>query len=366
MNQHLRRLAFACALFYTAAFASASQEKAKAPDAPAPSKSRILVIEPFMRVTNSSPTVVELQIALRKFTAPGGKGPAVWLSAVSHIGETNYYGALQKHLDAQALVLFEGVQARASTNAPAPEAARGAPTKEPAATQPAAPAKAAAPPDKSAKQTSIQHTLAESLGLVFQLEAIDYKRATFRNSDLSIQELQKIMEGDPDDPADAAPAKKNEQLDRLVKVMDGSSFVGKMFAGVIQIIGTSPRLQGLTRLALIETLGQIRGDITQMNSLPPDMQTLMKVLIVERNRAVMKDLKSELEKAEPAKSISIFYGAGHMEDFERRLRRELKLEPGETLWLPAFSVDLQKAGLSKFETEMIRGMVKKQMEVILP
>jgi len=373
MNKHFRWLATVWALAFTVVITPASQEKPKAAETPAATKSRALVIEPFMRVTNTSPNVVELQIALRKFSAPGGQGPAVWLTAVSHIGETNYYTAIQKHLDAQALVLFEGVQARAGTN-DAATAAKAAPAGEPPKSEPAkselpkkvAKGKPAPVPDKSAKTTSIQHTLAESLGLVFQLEAIDYKRAHFRNSDLSIQELQKIMEGDPKDGSDGEPAKKNEQLERLVKVMDGSSFIGKMLAGVIQLIGTSPKLQGLTRLALIETLGQIRGDITQMKGLPPEMQTLMKVLIVERNRAVMKDLKAELEKAAPAKSISIFYGAGHMEDFERRLRRELKLEPDETQWLPAFSVDLSKAGLSKFEAEMIRGMVKRQMEAILP
>jgi hypothetical protein len=338
-------------------------------------KSTALVIEPFMRVTNTSPDMVELQIALRRFTAPGGRGPSVWLSGVSHIGDTNYYAALQKHLDAQALVLFEGVHARsAKTNAAGetkpPPAKSAVETKPPApeagSTTKGGPPTKDAPEGERAKTTSMQQSLAESLGLVFQLDAIDFSRDHFRNSDLSLAELQRIMEGDPKDAPEGDTPRKNEQLDRLVKLMDGSSFLGIMFNGVIKLVGSSPKLQGFTRLALIETLGQLRGDISQMRGLPHDVQTLMKVLIVERNRAVMKDLKTELEKPAPAKSISVFYGAGHMEDFERRVRRELKLEPVETKWVPAFSVDLGKSGLTKFEAELIRGLVKKQMEQILP
>ncbi len=354
-----------------------AQDAAKPQAAPA-RKSTALVIEPFMRVTNTSPDVVELQIALRRFAPSGGRGPSVWLSAVSHIGETNYYSALQKHLDAQALVLFEGVRARPGTNTATPEpkstAAKPAaePKPSPKAVEPlpaTAKGGAATATDSAkshGKSPGIQHALAESLGLVFQLDSIDYTRAHFRNSDLSIVELQRIMEGDPKDPAEGDSAKKNDQLERLMKLMDGSSFLGVMLNGVIKLVGSSPKLQGLTRLALIETLGQIRGDISQMRGLPHDVQTLMRVLIVERNRTVIKDLKAELGTAAPAMTISILYGAGHMEDFERRLRRELKLEPVETQWVPAFSVDLGKAGLSKIEAEIIRGFVKKQMEQILP
>ena len=41
----------------------------------------------------------------------------------------------------------------------------------------------------------MQSTLAHSLGLVFQLDAIDYDRANFLNSDLSIEQIQGIMGG---------------------------------------------------------------------------------------------------------------------------------------------------------------------------
>src|SRR6266849_5250061 len=64
---------------------------------------------PYLRVVNSDARVTQLQIAVRKFVPARVSGPAVWLTGASHIGDSNYFNALQKHLDAQALVLFEGV-----------------------------------------------------------------------------------------------------------------------------------------------------------------------------------------------------------------------------------------------------------------
>jgi len=40
--------------------------------------------------------------------------------------------------------------------------------------------------------------------------------------------------------------------------------------------------------------------------------------------------------------IAIFYGAAHMEDFDRRLREDLSLEPGEVEWVEAW--DLRMPG----------------------
>ena len=66
-------------------------------------------------------------------------------------------------------------------------------------------------------------------------------------------------------------------------------------------------------------------------------------------RSVLKDVRVELKRATPPASLSIFYGAGHMEDLERRLRREFGYRAESDLWLPAFTVDYAKAGLSVIE-----------------
>ena len=52
---------------------------------------------PYMRVARPDDETIALQIAIRKFTPARGDGPVVWLSAASHLGDSNYYAALQQH-----------------------------------------------------------------------------------------------------------------------------------------------------------------------------------------------------------------------------------------------------------------------------
>src|SRR5207247_9152110 len=115
----------------------------------------------YTRVVCLDADTVSLQIALRRFTSEKGGGPVIWLAGASHIGESNYFAALQRHLDAQAPVLFEGVGAKSKRVRFDPE-----------------------------EEASVQNTLATSLGLAFQLSAIHYDRPQFRNSDLSLDQLR--------------------------------------------------------------------------------------------------------------------------------------------------------------------------------
>lgn len=312
-------------------------------------------VEPFMRVTNGPTGAVELQVAVRKLVPTNGVGPVLWLTGASHIGETNYYALLQKHLDAQALVLFEGIRPGRAVDG----------TNVVVAEKPGEPAAA---PEKTAARASLQKDLAESLGLVFQLEAIRYAGTNFRNSDLSVAELRDLMDKDADPAAPGTPTeqRKNEAFEQLLKAMDGNSMFGTLLKAGFKLVGGNPKLQAMTKLALIEALGGIRGDLSRMKSLPEDMQRLMEVLIQTRNDAVLKDLRAELKRPAPPASISIFYGAGHMDDLERRVRREFGYRAESDLWLPAFTVDYAKAGLSVIEATLLRTLVQRQMQELLP
>lgn len=327
---------------------------------PPPAALARFAAEPYMRVTNGATGAVELQVAVRKLVPANGTGPVIWLTGASHIGETNYYAQLQKHLDAQALVLFEGIHAGR-----APEA-----TNAPAAKPDAAPQKSrpVEPPAKSAERTSLQKDLAESLGLVFQLEAINYRGTNFRNSDLSVHELKDLMDKDDEPAAPDSPKekRKNEAFDHLLKAMEGNSLFGMLLKAGFKFVGGNPKLQATVKLALIEALGGIRGDLSRMKSLPEDVQRLLEVLIQSRNDAVLRDLRAELKRPRPPASISIFYGAGHMDDLERRIRREFGYRADSDLWLPAFTVDYTKAGLSIIEATLLRTMVRQQMQELLP
>ena len=295
--------------------------------------------QPYMRVAKPDANTISLQIALRRFVPEKGSGPEVWLSGASHLGDSNYFAKLQKHLDAQPLVLFEGVGGKSKKKM------RFDPEEE----------------------TSIQHTMASALGLVFQLSAIDYDRPQFRNSDLTIGQLQQLMAGgsgadQPGQGGGNAPA--NREFQELLQVMDGSSMLGTLLHVGLKFIGSSPKLQAMTKVVLIETLGQITGDMSQIKGMPPEIQRLLSVIILERNKVVLGELRKELRAVRPPKAVSIFYGAGHMVDLEKRLRTELRYRPRGEVWLTAMSVDLRAAGLSETEMEAMRGLIRWQMEAL--
>jgi len=319
--------------------------RSKAVAGPAPGTSPGLCT----RVVNVGSNLVQLQIAVRKFVPDRGKGAAVWLTGVSHIGDSNYYATLQKHLDAQTLVLYEGVSATAhgsggATGAPPPD------WKEPAEALPS-----------DSRRPGLQASMASSLGLVFQLDAIDYNRPNFRNSDLSIEQLRQILEETPA-PPDSASA--GQSFDSLLELMQGGSLLDGVLQLFMRFLGASPRLQGMSKLTLIETLGQINGDPARLRGLPPAMKQLLDVLVARRNENVIANLKGELQKMPPRGTIAIFYGTGHMPDLEMRLRRELHYRAADELWLTAFSVDLAQAGIPAGEREFLHSFVKRELEQI--
>jgi hypothetical protein len=297
-----------------------------------------------------------------------------------HLGEPEYYRDLQRFLDAQTVVLYEGINTdthprhvpgssqHSAVNAV--PAARPGPTprpRAPALSPGAGGGEGAGSRPAADASFSMQSALANALGLVFQLDAIDYDRTNFLNSDLSVAEIQQLMAAS----ASAAPsrsgqpgqpARGNATFDALLQVMDGTSFLGSLVKVGIQFIGASPKLQALTKLSLIEAVGELKGDFSTMRGMPPDLSQLVRVLIQARNEHVIGDLKTELSLVPRRGSIAIFYGAGHLEDMEKRVTGELHYVPADDVWFTAFAVDCQKANLSPAEVRFTRSLVKSQME----
>lgn len=293
-----------------------------------------------MRVTRPDTNTIALQIALRRFVPAKGYGPNVWLSGVSHLGESNYFVLLQRHLDAQPVVLYEGVGGKSKKQM------RHDPEEE----------------------NSIQHTMALALGLVFQLSAIDYDRRQFKNSDLTIPQLQRLLSGEaagePGGGTGAARATGSREFQELMGVMDGSSLLGTLMHVGLKLIGANPKLRAMTKVVMIETLGQLTGDMGEMKGLPPEFQRLLSVIIQERNKVVLEDVRKEVSASRPVRAVSVFYGAGHMADLEKRLRAELGYRPRSEIWLTAMSVDLRQSGLTEVEMEMMRGLIRWQMDAM--
>jgi hypothetical protein len=296
--------------------------------------------DPYVRLVNVSNTL-QLQIAARQFVAPRGRHPAIWLVGVSHIGERKYFTALQHHLNEQTLVLFEGI-----SNSPMPASSLNSQTN-------AEPERVESSSSKE-KLSSLQVSMAETLGLAFQLEAIDYTRDNFVNSDLSIQEIREIV----------SQIGAKASFESLVQMMEGGSWLDTILQVVFRFLSASPKMQALSKLALMETIGEIQGDPGQMKGLPTELKQLLEVLIDRRNEKVIADMKLELAEMKSSDSIAIFYGTGHMPDLETRLRRELKYHPAGQLWFTAFSVDKSVAGITDKEHEFIRTFIHQQFQQI--
>jgi hypothetical protein len=315
----------------------------------------------YMRVASPDTNTVQLEIAIRRLRPVRPGAPVVSLVGVSHLGESNYYAAIQKRLDAQALVLFEGVghpdarnENKSASDDDAPRPSRKLEVDE----------------------ESLQFNMAKSLGLAFQLSAIDYDRAHFKNSDMSLEQIARVLGGgasrttpvetkSAEQPA-AKPdaARPSTEFAVLMQVMDGTSFLGRLASGLFKWLGSSPRMQASTKLMLIETLGNLQGDFTEAAALPPDMKRLLAVLLHARNGVVVQDIKTELAKSEPVKTIAVFYGAAHMHDLEKRLCEELGYRVDGDEWLPAISVNLRESGVTTGDLQFIRRTVQWQLQML--
>ncbi len=281
---------------------------------------------PYTRRVETTNGWVGLEVALRRFTPRSGTAlpaPNVWLVGVTHLGTSNYYARLQRFLDAQDLVLFEGIGA---TNGQFHVA--------------------------QSEGFSLQPALAKALGLRFQLSSVDYQRTNWVNSDLGLRELQRHLP--PDGPSPS--------MDQVMAAFQGEGAFGVVARWGVALLAASPRLQAVSRLMLIETLSGFEGELPDAGAFGIDTKELMRVLIGERNAVVVRDLRRALHRRKPPANIAVFYGAGHMPDLEQRLRRELHLVPVEHQWLRAFSVNPARSGISAAEAELIRDSVQQELK----
>ena len=293
--------------------------------------------KPYVRLEVAKDGSRKLQTSWRRLAPPKNSGkPAVWLISVCHVGEKGYFEKPQQKLDAVELVLFEGVgfDDNASIKAKA----------------------------RDSQVSSLQTTLADSLGLVFQLDAIDYDRRHFRNSDLGIAELQGRLSGSGRKPQKGGKS-PDPQTKAFLKMLEGDSFAFSLVEGILKLFQGNPQFRAMARMVIIETIGASEGDMAKLaGASSPAMRRLFKTLIDDRNTVVLRDLRREIQGKKPPESIAIFYGAGHMIALESRICEKLRYRSAEETWVTAFSVNPAKAGLSPFHTSLIQRLVRTQLE----
>ena len=136
-------------------------------------------------------------------------------------------------------------------------------------------------------------------------------------------------------------------------------------AGVMKfglaIIEKSPMMQAMAKLTLLETMKSV-GENGMMNNpaMPGNMTAIFDVIVKQRNQVVIDTLKDTLKEDHygPDSTIAVIYGAGHLNDLEKRLVEQCHYKPIGGFWVPAMQVNLTESGLTKEQIKMVRSMIK--------
>jgi len=244
----------------------------------------------FVRATHEPDGTGALEVAFAGYELPGSDR-RVYLVGAVHVAHAGFFQAMQGILDSMDLVLWEGVGGKEQ------------PTEE-----------AMARFDVLFKS---QMLLKNLLNLDFQLAEMDYKRPFWRNSDMSINDLQAML------TKRGLSIMPNEQLFRTV--------FGALFTFVDPEKVPRNEATGRGYRALIAPLmADPEGMLQRAGA-----AGLKEVLIDERNRHVIDDLRGVLAEPGPER-IAIFYGAGHLTGMDRALREELGLKLIGMHWVPAW------------------------------
>lgn len=222
------------------------------------------------------------------------------LVGVVHIGQAEYYDALQKRLAEYDVVLYELV---------APDGTR------------------IRPEDLEARRgvlASMQTGMKDMLKLEYQLEKIDYMAENFRHADMSPEEFIADME------------KRGDSVFKMAARMMGAGLATQASSGsdvnMLMALFSKDRAMRMKQ-AMAEQLTDIDAVTAGMND-----ATGENTLIKGRNVKALNVLKEELEKGN--KRVAIFYGAGHLDDMAERLESDFAMKVAKTDWLEAW--DLQR------------------------
>lgn len=201
--------------------------------------------------------------------------------------------------------------------------------------------------ERGAGGGGIQQQMADAMGLSFQLAVMDHTKSNWRNSDMSIDEVQERLE------------KSGAGADQLFKLLDGSSMFAK-FAGVLlEFVKASPSMQIMLKVMMVEMLS--RADELMAAQAGAAM---MKVIVEDRNAVVMDDFNRIVRDEPGVKSVAIIYGGGHLPDLEKRLA-EVGYRPGDSQWRAAITVDLKGTGTTPAQAKQVREMIGRQLDAQL-
>jgi len=198
--------------------------------------------------------------------------------------------------------------------------------------------KARAGDSKDESKRDLYGDLASALGTSLQVRSIDYDRANWVPADLPMEELLDRL------------WKRGERSMTLEMLSSQDGLGQGIVRFLLSIVSKSPGFKKM----VIEALGNA-GEGAGRRGRSGLGAVDERIILDERNDAVIEKLRAVLAARNPPKSVAIFYGAAHMGDFEQTLRKEFALEPAESYWFRAMAAD-------EWNAKRIEARIKKLSE----
>jgi hypothetical protein len=173
---------------------------------------------------------------------------------------------------------------------------------------------------------AMQNGIKNLLELEHQLEKVDYTPENFVHADMSPDEFAQSMKN------------RNESFLQMYFRLIGQAMAHQ---SEMQAKGESADLELFSALFATDRPRRLKIVLAKQLS---EMESLMvsfggeqgSTIISERNKKALAVLKKQL--AAGKKRIGIFYGAGHLNDMDERLRKDFQLEPSAITWLTAWNL----------------------------
>jgi hypothetical protein len=277
-------------------------------------------VSAIRETTDSKAQPLAFETALVHFQSVKGPTLSVDLVAAVHFGEVGYYRALNQRFKGYDAVLFEMV----APDDPTDPHRLGNYLRLHQKLR-------ALHPDRAENDnmlSRIQVQLAHLLGLVFQLDLIDYGANNFVHADITPSEFSKSMRDRGESIQQILlRALKSSLADASEPTADDLDELS-----LLRILFRGPNPHD--RIAMRRMLAASFKDVKRIDAVleGPGGSTLLSV----RNNRVIKVLRQELKKGHH--HIAIFYGAAHLPDLERKLQGKFGLVCTGVKWLKAWNL----------------------------
>lgn len=250
-------------------------------------------------VRDASDRPVAFDTAVMHFVPADGRSvPTVDLVAAVHVGDGKYYDELNRRFRQYDAVLYELI---APPGTKIPEG-KPIPTNNPV--------------------SFVQKAMRDVLELEFQLERVQYGRPNMVHADMSPEQLARAMR-------DRGESVFTIMMRMMVQAMAQQNTGGASDVQLLMALFDRNRALALKRI-MAEQFQNLEGSVAAIGG--PEGTSL----IEGRNAVALGVLREKLYAGK--QKVAIFYGAGHMKDFEKRLRKDFDLKPVKTEWITAWEM----------------------------